>query len=46
MIAMGQNPAVAGPDAEFERTALGKLDWLVVAELWEQKQRPSGNAME
>jgi formate dehydrogenase major subunit len=35
MIAMGQNPAVAGPDAEFERNALGKLDWLVVAELWE-----------
>ncbi len=35
MIALGQNPAVGGPNAEFERDALGKLDWLVVAELWE-----------
>jgi formate dehydrogenase major subunit len=35
LIAFGQNPAVGGPDAEFERDALAKLDWLIVAELWE-----------
>jgi formate dehydrogenase major subunit len=35
MIAMGQNPAVGGPNAEFERDALAKLDWLIVADLWE-----------
>ena len=35
LIAFGQNPAVGGPDAEFERNALAKLDWLIVAELWE-----------
>jgi formate dehydrogenase major subunit len=35
LIAMGQNPAVGGPDAEFERDALAKLDWLIVGELWE-----------
>ena len=35
LIAMGQNPAVGGPDAEFERDALANLDWLFVAELWE-----------
>ncbi|MFH0847785.1 MAG: formate dehydrogenase-N subunit alpha, partial [Chloroflexota bacterium] len=30
----GQNPAVGGPDAELERSALSKLDWLVVTDLW------------
>jgi len=35
LIAMGQNPAVAGPNARFERAALGKLNWLVVMELFE-----------
>ena len=35
MIVMGQNPAVGGPNAEFEREALGELDWLIVADLWE-----------
>ena len=35
MIAMGQNPAVGGPNAEFERDALANLKWLIVADLWE-----------
>jgi formate dehydrogenase major subunit len=35
MIAMGQNPAVGGPNADFEIEALGKLDWMIVADLWE-----------
>jgi formate dehydrogenase-N alpha subunit len=35
LFAMGQNPAVSGPNARFERKALGKLDWLVVMELFE-----------
>ena len=32
---MGQNPAVSGPNARFEREALKKLDWLVVQEIFE-----------
>ncbi len=35
MIALGQNPAVGGPNSRFEREALDKLDWLVLVELWE-----------
>ena len=35
LIAMGQNPAVSGPNARFERQALGKLKWMVVMELFE-----------
>jgi anaerobic selenocysteine-containing dehydrogenase len=31
----GQNPAVGGPSCDFERKALGNLDWMVVVELWE-----------
>jgi len=30
----GQNPAVGGPDSNLERAALGKLDWLVVTDIW------------
>jgi formate dehydrogenase-N alpha subunit len=30
----GQNPAVAGPNSNGERAALGKLDWLVSADIW------------
>ncbi len=30
---MGQNPAVGGPNARFERVALGKLEWMVVQEI-------------
>jgi formate dehydrogenase major subunit len=35
LICLGQNPAVGGPDAEFERNALAELNWLIVADLWE-----------
>ncbi|MEE8619339.1 MAG: molybdopterin-dependent oxidoreductase, partial [Dehalococcoidales bacterium] len=35
MLVWGQNPAVGGPDAEGERKALEKLDWLVVSDLFE-----------
>jgi formate dehydrogenase major subunit len=35
LFAMGQNPAVAGPNARLERKALEKLDWLVVVDLFE-----------
>ncbi len=32
---MGQNPAVGGQNAGFQREALGKLDWLVVRDFFE-----------
>ncbi len=35
MFAMGQNPAVGGQNARFQRTALGKLDWLVVRDFFQ-----------
>jgi len=35
MMCWGQNPAVGGPNATFEREMLGKLDWLVTVDLWE-----------
>ena len=30
----GQNPAVGGPNSNGEREALGKLKWLVCADIW------------
>jgi formate dehydrogenase major subunit len=33
--AIGQNPAVGGQNASFQRRALAKLDWLVVRDLYE-----------
>jgi formate dehydrogenase major subunit len=33
--AMGQNPAVGGQNASYQRHALAKLDWLVVRDLYE-----------
>jgi formate dehydrogenase major subunit len=33
--AMGQNPAVGGQNASFQRQALAKLDWLVARDLYE-----------
>ena len=33
--AMGQNPAVGGQNAGFQREALAKLEWLVVRDLYE-----------
>ncbi|HEX9118049.1 MAG TPA: molybdopterin-dependent oxidoreductase, partial [Anaerolineae bacterium] len=35
MLVMGQNPAVGGQNARFQRKALAKLDWLVVRDLYE-----------
>jgi len=35
LIALGQNPAVGGPNANSERKALENLDWLVAVDLWE-----------
>ena len=35
MMCWGQNPAVGGPNASFERDMMGKLDWLVAVDLWE-----------
>jgi formate dehydrogenase major subunit len=33
--AMGQNPAVGGQNASFQRQALAQLDWMVVRDLYE-----------
>jgi formate dehydrogenase-N alpha subunit len=35
MVCMGQNPAVGGPNARFERKAMHNLDWLVIMDLFE-----------
>ncbi len=35
LISPGHNTAVSGPNANMERDALAKLDWLVVPDLWE-----------
>jgi formate dehydrogenase major subunit len=35
LMCWGQNPAVGGPDANLERRAMDKLDWLVVADMWQ-----------
>jgi len=35
MVCMGQNPAVGGPNARFERKAMENLDWLVVMDIFE-----------
>ncbi len=35
LFAMGQNPAVGGQNASFQRQALARLDWLVVRDLYE-----------
>jgi len=35
LLCFGMNPAVSGPNLNMERKALEKLDWLVVADLWE-----------
>ena len=34
-LAMGQNPAVGGQNASYQRKALAKLDWMVVRDLFE-----------
>jgi formate dehydrogenase major subunit len=35
LLLFGQNPAVGGPNANKERAALDKLDWMVSVDLWE-----------
>lgn len=35
LITWGQNPMVGGPNANFEREAMTKLDWFVSMDLWE-----------
>lgn len=35
LMCWGQNPAVGGPSASFERANLANLDWLVSVDLWE-----------
>src|SRR5260370_2033940 len=35
LFVMGDNPAVAGPNAGFERRALAKLGWMVVRDMVE-----------
>jgi formate dehydrogenase major subunit len=35
LFVMGQNPAVGAPNAKLERTALAKLEWLVVRDMVE-----------
>jgi formate dehydrogenase major subunit len=35
LFAMGQNPAVGGQNASYQRQALARLDWLVVRDLYE-----------
>src|SRR5574341_59801 len=35
MLVFGQNPAVSGPNANMERKALERLEWLAVADLFE-----------
>ena len=34
LMCWGQNPAVGGPNANLERRAMEKLDWLVVTDIW------------
>jgi formate dehydrogenase-N alpha subunit len=35
LMVWGQNPAVGGPDANLERRAMEKLEWMVVADMWQ-----------
>jgi len=48
LICMGQNPAVGGPNSQFERQAMENLEWMIVADLWETEtaafwKRPGAN---
>ena len=35
LMCWGQNVAVGGPNANLERSAMDKLDWLLVTDMWE-----------
>ena len=48
LMCWGQNPAVGGPNANLERSAMDKLDWLLVTDMWQTEtanfwQRPGVN---
>jgi len=48
LMCWGQNPAVGGPNANLERSAIDKLDWLVVTDIWHTEtanfwKRPGAN---
>jgi formate dehydrogenase major subunit len=48
LMCWGQNPAVGGPNANLERSAMDNLDWMVVADMWQTEtanfwQRPGAN---
>ncbi len=48
LMCWGQNPAVGGPNANLERRAMDKLDWLLVVDMWQTEtanfwQRPGAN---
>ena len=48
LMVWGQNPAVGGPNANLERMAMDKLDWMVVADIWHTEtanfwKRPGAN---
>jgi len=45
LMCWGQNPAVGGPNANLERSAMDKLDWMLVTDMWQTEtanfwQRP------
>ncbi|MFH1003302.1 MAG: molybdopterin dinucleotide binding domain-containing protein, partial [Chloroflexota bacterium] len=49
LMVWGQNPAVGGPNANLERRALEKLDWMVVTDIWQTEtanfwHRPGANS--
>lgn len=35
LLCWGQNPAISGPNSNLETKALEKLEWMVLADLWE-----------
>ncbi len=48
LMVIGMNSPVSGPNANMEDSALGKLDWMVVIDLWETEamnfwRRPGGD---
>ncbi len=49
LVALGQNPAVGGPNSRVERKALEQLEWLVAVDVWETEtmafwEGPEANA--
>jgi formate dehydrogenase major subunit len=49
LMVWGQNPAVGGPNANLERSAMDKLDWMLVTDMWHTEtanfwRRPGANS--